>query len=153
MQITNVHLNDLKAIYKLELTTFKEQAFSKEVIREFFDNNYLFLKLEKNFIKKKLIGAIIGVKDRKDRINIVNFLIHPKYQNQRYGALLLKQAISFVQTDDNIKFIVLNVKTDNQIAIHLYQKFDFVILQKINHYYQNGESAFLMQLKLRDQIL
>ncbi len=48
-----------------------------------------------------------------------------------------------------IKKIILNVQISNSSAIRLYEKFKFKKNPKIlENYYQSGESAFLMELKL-----
>ncbi|MHA1149292.1 MAG: GNAT family N-acetyltransferase [Promethearchaeota archaeon] len=150
MRLTNVKLKDLKKIFKLELQIFKENAFSKQIIKEFIEKHYLFLKLEKGVIKKRLIGFIIVVKDRKDRANIVNFLINSKYHNKGFGSFILQETLVKIQSDKSIKYIVLNVKVDNDNAIHLYGKFNFKKIQKIENYYQDSKSSYLMQLLLRD---
>jgi ribosomal protein S18 acetylase RimI-like enzyme len=99
-------------------------------------------------INKKLIGFIIVVKDRKDRVNVINFLIDRPFQNQGYGSCLLRKTIQEIRQDPNIQSIVLNVHIKNKHAIRVYEKQGFHIQKKIDNYYENGKSAFLMKLKL-----
>ncbi len=94
-----------------------------------------------------MIGFVIVIKDRKDRANIINFLIDPKHQNRGHGAILLNKTIQKIKELNEIKSVILNVQVGNSIAIKLYQKFNFRISKKIEKYYQSKEDAFLMELE------
>jgi ribosomal protein S18 acetylase RimI-like enzyme len=148
MKIKEVTPKNLKEIMKLEQSIFDKDAFSEELIRKLIKNNLFFSKLEKNGIKKELIGFVIVINDRKDHVNIINFIINPKYQNQGYGSYLLAKTILKIKKIDNIKKIVLNVKVNNPSAIKLYEKFGFQITQKIENYYSLKDSAYLMELNI-----
>ena len=92
--IEKINSEDINKVMALEREVFKKISFSKAVMDRFFqysekDRNTLFLKLETKTQKKELIGFIIVIKDRIDRVNIVNFLINPKLQNKGYGSLML----------------------------------------------------------------
>ena len=152
MKIKKVSPKNLTAICNLEHEVFKEDAFSKEVIEKLIHQNNFFYKLEKTGIKKILVGFVIVVKDRKDRVNIINFVINPKYQNKGYGSLLLKYTIERIKkTEEDIKKIILNVKTNNSNAIKLYDKFNFRKIKRIENYYKSKESAYLMEKEIEDK--
>lgn len=152
MIIENINSKDFKKVMDLEREIFKGNAFSNDLMDKFFqyskeERNTLFLKLEKSTTKKELIGFIIIIKDRIDRVNIVNFLISPKFQNKGYGSFLLKKAIEKIKLMGEIKSIVLNVQVNNTIAIRIYEKFNFTKYPNIlEHYYQSGESSYMMEL-------
>lgn len=149
MKIEKVTFKDLKEIAYLEKKVFNENAFSEGLIINLIKNKALFLKLEKGKLIKRIIGFIVVIKDKNDRANIVNFLIDPKYQNRGYGSLLLQNAINKIKMVKGIKKIILNVQISNSSAINLYEKFNFKKNPNIlENYYQSGESAFLMELKL-----
>lgn len=148
MKIKDVIPKDLNRIHNLENTIFGEDAFSKDLIKKLIQRNFLFLKIEKKGIRKPLIGFAILVKDRKDRINIINFLINPKFQKQGYGTALLNEIIERIKELEEIIQIILNVKVDNEAAIHLYEKFDFKIVKRIENYYRSGDAGFLMELNI-----
>lgn len=147
MKIKDVSLKDLDLIFKLEQEIFKENAFTKTLIKQLIKENEIFLKLEKRGIVKELIGYVIVVKKCKDTANIINFLINIKYQNKGYGSFLLQETIEKVKNHEEIKKIILNVKI-NSIAIKLYKKFNFQIVQKLVNYYHLGENAYLMELNI-----
>ena len=148
MKIKSVSSKDISEIFLLEKSVFNQNAFSKELIKKLVRNNLFFLKLEKNKIRKEIIGFVIVVKDRIDRANIINFLVNPKYHNKGYGSYLLSNTIQKIKESNVIKKIVLNVQVQNSTAIMLYRKFGFKIVQKINRYYQSKEDAYLMKLEI-----
>ena len=148
MRINQVVLDDLDQIAKMEKRTFKEDAFSKETIKKLIEQKIFFFKLISNKSKNKIIGFIIAIKDDEERVNIVNFLIQKKYRKNGYGTFLLDKTIEKIKELKEIKRIVLNVKITNKEAIALYKKFQFQIVQKINNYYHQKESAYLMVLRI-----
>ena len=149
MKIKEVTTKDLKEIHKLEQKVFKEDAFSVDLIKKLIRRNTIFFKIIKT---GKIAGFVIIVKDRKDRANIINFLINPKYQNKGYGSILLKHTIEKIKKKDkNVKKIVLNVKTNNSLAIKLYEKFNFKKIQEMENYYRSKESSYLMEKVIEDK--
>jgi len=149
MEIKEVSLKDLKQIVSLEQRFFKKNAFSKDLMQNLIEKKALFLKLEIRKVKKQLIGFIIAIRDEKDRANIINFLIKQKFRNKGFGSYLLQKMIEKIKKIKGIKKIVLNVQISNSAAIRTYEKFNFKRSPAIlENYYQSGESAFLMELKL-----
>jgi len=148
MRINAVSLKDLDEIFRLESNTFKKDAFSKTSILNLILKNTLFLKLIDNVTSNKIVGFIIVIQDREDRINLINLLIRKQYQNKGYGSYLLKYTLNKIKEMNNIEVIVLNVNSKNEVAIFLYQKFGFRIVQKIENYYRQKKSAYLMILKI-----
>jgi ribosomal-protein-alanine N-acetyltransferase len=149
MIVEKVDLKDLKQIMILEKVVFAENAFSKKLMEELIHQNTFFLKLVNDNNRNDLIGFIIVIRDRLDRVNIINFLINPRFQNRGYGALLLKNTLQRITQFEDIKKVVLNVQVSNTPAIKLYEKFHFKKApDKIVNYYQSGESAYFMELSL-----
>jgi len=150
MKISTVKLKDLKNIAELEKKTFRKNAFSKKLLKKLILTNLLFLKLEIGVLKEKLIGFIIILKDKYNRANLINILIDSKYHRNGFGTLLLRNALNRLKKKSKrIKKIILNVNVKNLPAIRLYEKFNFKIIEKIEHYYYTGEDAYLMELNLR----
>ena len=75
-------------------------------------------------------------------------LISKQYQNKGYGSHLLKYTLYKIKEMNNIEVIVLNVNSKNEVAIWLYQKFGFRIVQKIENYYRQKKNAYLMILNI-----
>lgn len=149
MKVKPVKYEDLGEIYQMEEKTFDQSSFSKELFEKLLNLHLLFLKLEKEDSPKNIIGFLIMIKDKRDRANLINLLIDATYRNRGWGSFLLEQALDRIRMDyPKIHTVVLNVKIGNTPAIHLYKKFNFKIVEKIEDYYQTGESAYVMKLTL-----
>jgi ribosomal-protein-alanine N-acetyltransferase len=150
MKISPVKLKDLNNIVKLEKKIFRKNAFSKKLLKKLILTNLVFLKLEIGGIKKDLIGFIIILKDKYNRANLINLLIDSKHHRNGFGTFLLKDGlIRLKRKSKRIKKIILNVNVENLPAIRLYEKFNFKIIERIEHYYYTDEDAYLMELDLR----
>ena len=148
MRINTVSIKDLDEIFRLESNTFKKDAFSKNSILNLIINNTFFFKLINVDISNEIVGFIIVVQDREDRVNLINLLISKQYQNKGYGSHLLKYTLNKIKEMNNIEVIVLNVNSKNEVAIWLYQKFGFRIAEKIENYYRQKKNAYLMILNI-----
>ena len=149
MRINSVSIKDLDEIFKLESNTFKKDAFSKNSILNLILKNTFFFKLINNSNSNEIVGFIIVIQDREDRVNLINLLISEQYQNKGYGSHLLKFTLNKIKEMNNIEVIVLNVNSKNKVAIWLYQKVGFQIVQKIENYYRQKKSAYLMILIIK----
>jgi ribosomal protein S18 acetylase RimI-like enzyme len=148
MRIEKVTPKDLNEIYDLERITFKKDAFSKELLLNLIMNNKFFFKLIDNEHQEVIIGFIIVIQDRKDRLNLINLLIKKKNRKSGCASYILNYTLKKIKELHNIKSIVLNVNSKNEDAICLYQKFNFRIIQKIENYYRQKQSAYLMILNI-----
>jgi ribosomal-protein-alanine N-acetyltransferase len=148
MRISTVSIKDLDEIFRLESNTFKKDAFSKTSILNLILKNTFFFKLISDDNSNEIVGFIIVIQDQEYRVNLINLLISKQYKNKGYGSHLLKYTLNKIKGMNNIEVIVLNVNSKNKVAISLYQKFGFRIVQKIEDYYRQKKSAYLMILKI-----
>lgn len=148
MRIITVSIKDLDEIFRLESNTFKKDAFFQNSILNLIINNTFFFKLINDDNSNEIVGFIIIIQDREDRVNLINLVISKQYQNKSYGSHLLKYTLNKIKEMNNIEVIVLNVNSKNKVAIRLYQKFGFRIVQKIENYYRQKKSAYLMILNI-----
>ena len=54
-------------------------------------------------------------------------MIGKRYWNNGLGSFLLEEAIEWAQASGILRRLQLTVQTRNQAAVHLYQKYGFVI--------------------------
>ena len=148
MRINTVSIKDLDEIFRLESNTFKKDAFFKNSILNLIINNTFFFKLINDDNSNEIVGFIIVIQDQEYSVNLINLLISKQYQNKGYGSHLLKYTLNKIKEMNNIEVIVLNVNSKNKVAIRLYQKFGFRIVQQIENYYRQKKSAYLMILKI-----
>ena len=148
MIIDTVTLKDLDEIYNLEKRSFKKDSFSKELIINLIKKNTYFFKLIDDELSNNIIGFIIIIQDQEERVNLINFLIGKGERKRGYGSFLLKYTLNKVKALGKIETIVLNVNSNNKAAISMYQKFNFRIVQRIENYYRDKQSAYLMILNI-----
>ena len=85
-----------------------------------------------------------------DEIEIISILIDKKFRKIGIGKSLLNKLLS-IALKKKIKNIFLEVSVENQIAINLYKKFNFIKVGKRENYYlQHGKyiDADIMKLVL-----
>ena len=81
-----------------------------------------------------LIDEIAGIvnitADQRKRVRHIGDLfivIGQKYWNNGLGSLLLEEVVEWAQASGVLRRLQLTVQTRNQAAVHLYQKYGFVI--------------------------
>ena len=75
----------------------------------------------------------------KDEIEIISILIDKKFRKIGIGKSLLNKLLS-IALKKKIKNIFLEVSVENQKAINLYKKFNFIKVGKRENYYlQHGK--------------
>ncbi len=104
------------------------------------------VKPEDNFKYKFYLESIgyILIEDMNDTINIVDVLIEEKYINKVCASKLFEYLFNYYK-DRNVRYM-LEVRIDNKIAIHLYEKHNFKIIHIRKKYY-NGVDALIMERK------
>jgi ribosomal-protein-alanine N-acetyltransferase len=86
----------------------------------------------------------------KDEIEIISILIDKKFRKKGTGKSLLNKLLN-IALKKKIQNVFLEVSVENQIAINLYKKFNFIkVGNRKNYYFQNGKyiDADVMKLVL-----
>ena len=86
----------------------------------------------------------------KDEIEIISILIDRKFRNIGIGKSLLNKLLN-IALKKKIQNIFLEVSVENEIAINLYKKFNFIkVGKRKNYYFHNGRNidANIMRLTL-----
>ena len=140
--IINLINKDNKKIAELESTfpnvlkvgsiknDFKNNPYTKYLI--YIDNNKILGFLNYNLIY--------------DRIEIVNFNVLNNVQNKGIGSKLMEELIKEARLK-KCQNITLEVRKDNQKAIHIYKKYGFKEVAIREKYYQNMD-GILMEKEL-----
>lgn len=137
----------IKELEKKELNDIKEleNSFSfvlKNVSDDLKNNPFSHFLL---YIENKKIVGFINYYLMYEKIEIANFNVLEEYQNKKIGTRLLEYLINKYQ--GIIENITLEVKDNNDKAIHLYQKMGFVKVAIRDGYY-NGIDGILMERKM-----
>ena len=97
----------------------------------------------------KNVTGFIGSWSASDEIQIIEFMVHPKFRGFGIGRLLLTSLIDKADLLKS-KLITLEVRESNKNALSLYKKFGFKISGVRKNYYSNRtEDAILMNLELK----
>jgi ribosomal-protein-alanine acetyltransferase len=135
---------DMFSVIKLASTTLTEQ-YNPSLFTYFYET------FPKGFIiaekAHKIIGFIIGIKINPKTAKILMLSISKSYRKQKIGSNLLYQLLKEI-TKEKIKYIELEVRTDNEKAIKFYQKHGFKITEKLEKFYQNKDDAYNMRLTI-----
>ena len=79
-----------------------------------------------------------------EKVELIYIFVCKDCRNKGIASKLLKSLIDKVSDKENI---TLEVRTDNKVAIKLYQKFNFEIIATRKNYYDNCD-GYLMEKKL-----
>ena len=123
-----------------ELGSLLEENFSKVYsISEMLEDKYS--KIYVYEMDDVIVGFIIAT-DLKETCDILSLIVDPEYRNKKVATNLIDYLIS--ELDENLKLITLEVRANNTVAIHLYDKFGFEVVNVRKKYYSNGDDAYLM---------
>jgi len=147
VKIRRAIYSDLKQIYNIEKTSFKYPYPYRLFL--FYLNLFpdLFLVME---LESKIIGYCISIIEKKHIGHIISIAILPEYRRKGSGKLLLNEAISKLM-EKNVKIIKLEVSESNIPAIKMYEKLGFIKVDKIEHYYPDGSSCWIMIKEIKHE--
>jgi len=81
-------------------------------------------------LNDEIAGIVNITADQRKRVRHIGDLfivIGQKYWNNGLGSLLLEEVVEWAQASGVLRRLQLTVQTRNQAAVHLYQKYGFVI--------------------------
>ena len=139
--IRELNIKDIDLINQLETSfpdIFNIGTITNEVNANPYSKYLLYL------IDDKVVG-FINYYLIYERLEIANFNVLETYQNQGIGKKLLSEFIKKFQNDKTN--ITLEVRCDNEKAIHLYKKYGFVEKAIRKNYYNNAD-GILMEKEL-----
>lgn len=142
--IVEIYKDNLVLIDKLE-KTFSTIFSYKNIILDDFNNNIF----SKYFIyqdKSNIIGYT-NYYDLYDRFEIANIYVDEKYRNQKIGSKMIEYLLK-IGKEKNIENITLEVNSQNENAIKLYKKYNF-IPTAIRPRYYDGIDGILMERKMK----
>ena len=84
-----------------------------------------------------------------ENADLVNIAVKKEYQGKKYGELLLNDAINKCR-DKKVEFLHLEVRVDNNVAIKLYKKYDFIEVRKRVGYYNGVDGIDMVKGLISD---
>lgn len=131
--------DDLALVLDLERKIFKD-AWSDEHFRNEINNyetSYPFVMIQDQVIVG--YGVVLNL---VEEIQINNVAVIPEVRGQGLGSTLVQHILD---TFPEHKEAWLEVRASNQVAIHLYEKFNFIPVVLRKTYYRDGENAVMMR--------
>lgn len=82
-----------------------------------------------NHEQQKVVGMVSlrTFRGRRAHVGQLGIFVHDDYQNQGIGSKLMEAVIDLAENWLNLQRLELIVNSDNPSAIHLYEKYGFVI--------------------------
>lgn len=135
--VSNVLIDDLKRFNELGSvinSNFSNLFNLKALIDSSYDYVYGY------YDENDLVG-FIHITKLYETMDIVNIVVEEKFRNRGIGNLLIDYVIKLF---DDIESIMLEVNENNNVAISLYEKNGFKIINKRNNYY-GADAALIMK--------
>lgn len=135
--IRNIEAKDIEEVVNLGIKVnqdFKKLFDLLSIIQTDTDHIYVY---EKN---NKIVG-FIHIQLLYEVMDIINIVVLEEYRHNGVASNLMDYVIS---EHNEIKKVMLEVNEGNDIAIKLYSKFGFKIINKRRNYY-NNENALVME--------
>ena len=134
---------DLERVYSINLSSFTTDSWSLESFKREFNLHY-----SHRFVLEKdgeVIGyAVVWLIDGE--AFLMTFAIDGSHRNKGLGRFFLKQLIKILK--GKARVLQLDVRKSNLPAIRLYKSLGFKVVRERPKFYSDGETAFLMELKL-----
>ncbi|MBT3180726.1 MAG: ribosomal protein S18-alanine N-acetyltransferase [Candidatus Marinimicrobia bacterium] len=135
--------NDITRIFQIEKSVFLESAwFRKMIVNELLKKSDRYTWIIEN--EKELIGYCM-IRFGPGEVHLINMAIAPSFQQKGLGRKLLQYFLNNIPKDSSV---FLEVKRGNLPGINLYLDAGFEDIAIREKYYENGEDAIVMHLKI-----
>ena len=139
MEIFTMTLEDLEQMKDTLYSDF-DNFWSYNVLKQELENkNTTYIVAKEN---DEIIG-FAGLSTCLDEATLNNIVVKKSHRNRGIGGELLEALIELC-SELKMKTFTLEVDTENEPAIHLYEKFGFKNLGIRKNYYNNSRDAFIM---------
>jgi ribosomal protein S18 acetylase RimI-like enzyme len=121
--ISDIELDEVEELYKI---SYQGNAFDPRMLQT---SQYVGFRKQNKLL---CIGGVHVYSPTYEVAAIGNITTHPDFRNQGFARAVTAKICS--QLRDKIKAIGLNVKSDNEPAVHLYQSLGFKISAKYGEF-------------------
>ena len=142
--IRKANLKDLEAIINLEEKIFKHSLGYSFLRQELLENPFSRIFV---YEKDDVIIGYISFRVIDKNADIMNFLIDLPFQGLGYGKELFK-TILYELKAEGVDTLVLEVRSKNEKAISLYEKFGAKHIRTLKNYY-GDDDAYMMIMEVK----
>lgn len=139
MAIRNFDYEDLEEVARIADESLQENYSIDFFLYLWQINPDGFLVAEK---EGEIVGFIVSVKEGKEKLRILMLAVDKKFRRRGIGKSLLRELLIKYP---EVRKVVLEVRSDNREAINFYMKQKFKIKGKIDNFYSDGSTAYLME--------
>lgn len=134
---------DLKRVYEIENMSFS-QSYGINMFQQLYEMGIGFLIAEEDGY---VIGYVMFWIKYENQGHIISIAVDKNYRRKKVGTHLLVKAISLLSLL-NLDTIYLEVNENNTAAVEFYKTFNFKVDRVVPGYYEDGDGAIVMYLKL-----
>ncbi|MCS7197116.1 MAG: GNAT family N-acetyltransferase [Candidatus Bipolaricaulota bacterium] len=164
-RIRRATAEDLERIFEIERFSFSTPWPREYLAQHLGDDGFVVLEYEGQIVGYTVVGvkipsfferlewrtrALLTGEELREPApvgHILNIAVDPRFRGRGLGQRLLEYALDYCRYL-GARHVELEVRTSNAVAIRLYQKYGFVIRERLPYYYSDGEDAFVMVRKL-----
>ena len=153
--IRRAELSDLIGVMEINLKTLPEhysdyfyESLLSELPEAFLVGEisgkhvgYIMCKTEYGFSNFKKLGFV-------KKGHVVSIAVLDEFRRKGIGKALVEESINGVKIR-KCDELYLEVRCSNTDAVRLYENMDFIIKQRLNSYYRDGEDAYLMTIEFK----
>jgi ribosomal-protein-alanine N-acetyltransferase len=140
MEIRDLMESDINKVMEIENLCFVAPWKKEDILRELKDNKFATLLVAT--VNEEVVGYV-DFWVTFDSATICQIAVHPNYQRQHIGSLLLEEVLKECYAK-KVLTITLEVRESNSIGINFYTKHGFNQFLVKPNYYSNGENAIYM---------
>src|SRR5690242_17999738 len=142
-------INDLNACWALDHRCFEDgEAYDRETFRYLLSSPYS-VSYKITNARGVMLGFIVGLIERDGTGHVIAVGVAPEYRRFGYGRWLMQQVESGFRAQ-GVRTLRLEVRTTNRGAQRLYIQLGYIIVERMAHYYSNGDDGFLMVKAIGD---
>lgn len=147
MIIRDFLLSDLDDVVRIEYEAF-DDPYPVGILLQLYNAGAGFLVAQ---VAQTIVGYVIfWIKEGQGHIIVI--AVDSNYQDMKVGSLLLEKTC-FIFKRNNINTVFLEVRKSNIRAINFYKRNGFVKINEEDDYYNDGESAIIMQYSNYDNCI
>ena len=144
--------NDKEEIFELHRELFHQEieerwGWDEQWQKDNFDKEWKRDVFEIAEHEDQMIGYIHFTREEEEKIYLQNIGISSNFRNQGFGEFLLKRVLKYAQKMKS--YVELSVHTKNEVALSLYKKHGFEIIQTESkaHLMRSNEESLTRQVR------
>ena len=146
MLVCEAKQEQLSQLYEIEVVCFSHPWSEQAMLSELTSERCICLMAR----EEETIVGFCFLSVVADEGEVLQVAVLPEYRNRKIGKQLTETALKLGK-GRGVSSVFLEVRVSNTPAIALYQSLGFCEIARRNGYYQDGETAIIMQRREEDE--